>query len=878
MAIIRPYEQQYSTPSADFSGRRSSAEDFALGGIGAGMQDLGRGIATASDIIKKKQEQDEIADAQINMARSNELWTDRMGELQKEAKPGEYTSVKIRDEMNAYFTGLRGNYKSDAARNYVAVHSADRMQQIAGHALKFDVELKVKDQFAKQDEFVDIAGREAARDPSKYTQIIGQMEAEAQAGVGIWENPGDARTAIALKERLKDKKQGIAKKVAEATLRDQATVSAISQTIKSNSGTNIVGAQPVIESIIKREGGFVADDAGKGNTKFGINKTANPDVDIGSLTEAGAAKIYKERYWDKYGLDSVPESVQSLVMDGVVNHGSAFAKQLSDAAKAGASATELAAMRTNEYNRLIAAEPSKYAKFKKSWDKRVADTLKDATSVVEDTEKGIANSVDTLSKQMPWFNDLSDQDKKTYLRDVDTISRRNQSIADHSLKLAIQDQEAFVAVNGRLPEKTVPLSAFTDETQRNKYANWINTFKQVESIMDAPLSKQADMLNKLRPTELTAPGEYADAVRTYQTAVEMVQKANIKREENPIGVAIQRDYNKTGQLEQITDINPDKFIEALNKRMPVADSINQGYGTSRKYLDNKEAETVARYLKESTAQDANNWIQQVVTRLDDPEKTRILMRQISKNDGALWHVAEMFALTKNNPVKSEKATADANAIMLGRSLIQNAPKGENAQDDKAFNSKTLLQPGEAVTYFTSKVPQMNVPTEVIEGYTEAIRAHYIGTMKTLGHTNMGLGKDDPSSNKGIFDKSIKAILGDKYVTTTGATKVPRPYGMDEAEFRDNVQRLVARSSKEKYAWGEYSLIPHPDGYRVQIGTAPRPDDLIIDPTKPFDIEEDFARNVKDVTKRPEQHGFFSNLGAALTGGTLSSGGVPRKAR
>jgi len=124
--------------------------------------------------------------------------------------------------------------------------------------------------------------------------------------------------------------------------------------------------------IFPNEGGFVASDGASGApANMGINQRANPDIDVKSLDKNQAAALYKERYWDKYGIEELAPNVRDVVFDGVINHGGegAFGKSLVKAAKEGASRNELITMRQREYDRL--AQSEEYAPYKKGWDARL---------------------------------------------------------------------------------------------------------------------------------------------------------------------------------------------------------------------------------------------------------------------------------------------------------------------------------------------------------------------------------------------------------------------------------------------------------------------------------------------------------------------------
>jgi lysozyme family protein len=62
------------------------------------------------------------------------------------------------------------------------------------------------------------------------------------------------------------------------------------------------------------------DDRG-GETKYGVAKNANMDLNITTLNWAGAKEVYNRRYWLNGSCDKLPGRVAVLHFDGCVNHG-----------------------------------------------------------------------------------------------------------------------------------------------------------------------------------------------------------------------------------------------------------------------------------------------------------------------------------------------------------------------------------------------------------------------------------------------------------------------------------------------------------------------------------------------------------------------------
>jgi lysozyme family protein len=150
-------------------------------------------------------------------------------------------------------------------------------------------------------------------------------------------------------------------------------------------GFNKTGAvnaafEEAFQKTLGYEGGYVEDDAGKGPSKFGINKAANPDIDIKKLTKDQAREIYKKRYWDAIGGDSLvakDPALAKVAFDTAVNMGPAKAKQLVERSKGDPAA--MLQMRQQHYDDLVKKDPEKFAPYEKGWRARVADL---ATSVI----------------------------------------------------------------------------------------------------------------------------------------------------------------------------------------------------------------------------------------------------------------------------------------------------------------------------------------------------------------------------------------------------------------------------------------------------------------------------------------------------------------
>jgi hypothetical protein len=159
--------------------------------------------------------------------------------------------------------------------------------------------------------------------------------------------------------------------------------------------------EDAFRTTLRYEGGYVENDAGKGPSKFGINKAANPDVDVKSLTKDQARELYKKRYWDAIGGDSLAAkdpALAKVAFDTAVNMGVGKAKQLVTDSKG--DPNTILAMRQQHYDKLIENDPKKFSPYKAGWQSRLADL---ATSVIPSAQAGTlpAGGVQDLASQIP---------------------------------------------------------------------------------------------------------------------------------------------------------------------------------------------------------------------------------------------------------------------------------------------------------------------------------------------------------------------------------------------------------------------------------------------------------------------------------------------
>ena len=126
---------------------------------------------------------------------------------------------------------------------------------------------------------------------------------------------------------------------------------------------------------LKFEGGLNPRDTNGTPSLYGINKAANPDVDFSTLTPQKATDIYRSRYWDAIGGDSLPPELAHVAFDTAVIAGPGKAKKLMLASNG--DPLKFLDLREQFQNSLIERNPEKYGRYGRAWSNRVAELRRD---------------------------------------------------------------------------------------------------------------------------------------------------------------------------------------------------------------------------------------------------------------------------------------------------------------------------------------------------------------------------------------------------------------------------------------------------------------------------------------------------------------------
>jgi hypothetical protein len=225
-----------------------------------------------------------------------------------------------------------------------------------------------------------------------------------------------------------------------------------------------------IAQLILLEGGgkYVANDGGKGPTKWGINGKANglTETEVMNLTREQAIEIYKREYWDKPGIENLPPNIRATAFDAAVNQGPLAMQQMLKKAKSsdGSNTYDVAyfnqlrrgkyqdTLNNGEFYKNLPAEEK--AKYKASWDGRVAVSGTGGTTVnlALDADTGLPNLASMISHIRNTVTDVNERNaaiaivSQRHAQDESAWTQNYQNVVKRSSDIALSAPGAWTKV------------------------------------------------------------------------------------------------------------------------------------------------------------------------------------------------------------------------------------------------------------------------------------------------------------------------------------------------------------------------------------------------------------------------------------------------
>lgn len=487
-------------------------------------------------LLDEQKENDAIVSVSKTLSDSQIKWSEHLMTAQEQAQ-GDAAGFtpKVLTDFDKYAEETVRNAPTEKSKKYLGDRLNSLRTSIAGQALSFEAQTRRNARMAGMQDSIDTRAKIVQDNPDSYPTAM----AESMAEIDALAIPPDEKL------KLKDKLQSTLPyaTVLGRIMRDpKGEAARLKKSVELPTPAGKDGGASsfdnVMEFIFKKEGGYNAND-GNGPVNFGINQAANPDVDVKSLTKAGAKELYLKRYWNEINGDQLSPGVALMAMDAAVNQGVGFARKMLEAS--GGDLNKMEAIRAQRYAQLVRDNPARYAKYERVWNARLADASTRAAELGGDGVRtySLAQAYDATPEAVKPINDpavdaLSFTQRIQLLQQADTMANQQMSLAREQLKGKIQDFAAMASSGVAIPPESVPsvqelqtahgdvegLRIFNDDIKPMMELNG-----DLRRMSTMSLADRTTMLQSRAP----AGGEgFADAQRRYAV---MVQADGMLRKE-----------------------------------------------------------------------------------------------------------------------------------------------------------------------------------------------------------------------------------------------------------------------------------------------------------------------------------------------------------
>ena len=775
----------------------------ALSGVGGALGDASKAaqIAESADLrmqeFEAQQEKEkQTLSAQKAVSESSLSLMNYFDEAQASSQPGAAgftkTLTKGIDEHIAAAT-------KDATPYYKQAYERS-MINTRQHLLMKAQDYELKEGLAKEIDDINTGIIVGNKDePGGSAGIVNKDSSLFDRELGRWVNTIENNT------RLNPEAKRKLKEYARSTLVNATGRGEIDRNAaKWNAELNGAGSKSgggfgsIMEHIFKKEGGYAANDGNGSPVNFGINQGANPDIDVKNLTKEKAAQIYKQRYWDAIGGDSLPPNVALMAMDAAVNQGVGFAKDM--IAKSGGDINAMAAMRRDRYEEIIQKNPSK-AKYAKVWEDRVASALKQAGSdvvVTPLTLDGTAQNTGRVKIGQPWF-DLATFDEQQKFRQYaeqqnnkleSELGKQRQEVAS-SLELETRNIAEMVT-RGVAPQGQPKNLADFQQAYQNPeraiqahaaYENAWNTAQETSKYNGAPTATLVEVVRETPP----AASDPDFAIKSNMQQVRQSAAANIitARQKDPWQFA-----QATGDFNAgIADPSKPDFADVIKRRAAALPQLMEKYGVgAASVMTGPEASSLSQRMSQMPADARIAMLKTLRQSIGNDSAYSSLLNSIRPDSPVTVLAGNIAAVGGTVKIGSETVSTDKIASRMAR--------GEDLLNPVSSDKKTDGGKG-------SSFP-MPKDTDMRLTWTSAVGTAYAGYPDAEAHSYQAYRAyyAARAAEKGINDGvPDSAIQSEAIIAATGGIgkldpnglsnsyRIILPYGMAQDEFQDKTTQI-----------------------------------------------------------------------------------------
>lgn len=542
----------------------------------------------------------------------------------------------------------------------------------------------------------------------------------------------------------------------------------------------------IVQRTLKVEGGYSATDGNSGApVNFGINQRANPDVDVKNLTKDQAVQLYKSRYWDAIGGDSLPAAIRATAFDAAVNQGVPWTKAALQ--QAGGDVAAFNALREQRYRGIVASDPSQ-GKYLANWLSRIpGDPDQDRGGDGENLpqvspldDHAIANS----SPDIAGWGKLTWAEKVSAVRQAESAMGSKLASERGELQRQLKDAGASLLAgkdypgldDSRFSQNNLVRVFGPDEGRRAsdqlQYAKQVGGF--IGQMATMPNAQAQAMLQTLSPE---GGDEYASKAPVFKQAVEAYTRLQKLRNDDYMAWAQTQPRLNVQPLDFST---PQAFGTALGQRIGVANTGRTDYGADAHLLSQSEASQLGGIISKLPPQDQMAYLKQVrqATQGHDDWFTDTLSQIAPKNT-----MLAVAAATATKPGRVQTAGGAQSGEQVGQYILEGAHilQGKDIDDPQKTGRPLQIDDNKIRTMFWTSLganafasPDAQHSNQMAADTYQAVKNYLVADMYHRGMTPDKLNSD-------VVQNAITAVTGGT-AKQNGSTLF-MPWGMAKSQFQ-----------------------------------------------------------------------------------------------
>lgn len=542
----------------------------------------------------------------------------------------------------------------------------------------------------------------------------------------------------------------------------------------------------IVQRTLKVEGGYSATDGNSGApVNFGINQRANPDIDVKNLAKDQAVQLYKSRYWDAIGGDSLPAAIRATAFDAAVNQGVPWTKAALQ--QAGGDVAAFNALREQRYRSIVASDPSQ-GKYLANWLSRIPgnpdqDRGGDGENLPQVSpldDHAIANS----SPDIAGWGKLTWAEKVSAVRQAESAMGSQLASERGELQRQLKDAGASLLAGKDYPGLDDPRFSQNnlvrvfgpDEGRRAsdqlQYAKQVGGF--IGQMATMPNAQAQAMLRALAPE---GGDEYASKAPVFKQAVEAYTRLQKLRND---------DYMAWARTQPRLDVQPMDFTtpqafgQSLGQRIGVANAGRTDYGADAHLLSQDEASQLGGIVSKLPPQDQMAYLKQVrqATQGHDDWFTDTLSQIAPKNT-----MLAVAAATSTKPGRVQTAGGAQSGDQVGQYILEGAHilQGKDIDDPQKTGRPLQIDDNKIRTMFWTSLganafasPDAQHSNQLAADTYQAVKNYLVADMYHRGMTPDKLNND-------LVQNAITAVTGGT-AKQNGSTLF-LPWGMAKSQLQ-----------------------------------------------------------------------------------------------